>query len=236
MPRQEGIDLIAVLGRQHRAGDVSEPPARLDQRRALIEHSRLLGAAQSLIKGVYKGPFANLHTFFVVSHDDANGRIVLNDDVATIDWPDVAEQPVYARVDAVLEKAVRANGGSYVKNPLAGTFMGHTPATAHPLGGCGMGRDRSTGVVDHKGRVFDGGARAGTRDVHDGLYVCDGAIMPRSLGVINRQGETAVAVPLPLRAFTEAGATLAVSLEPPGGSPTGKPTGPVVAAGRISRL
>ena len=68
------------------------------------------------------------------------------------------------------------------------------------------------------------------------LWVIPGDGVPRSLGVINRQGETAVAVPLPLRAFTEAGATLAVSLEPPGGSPTGKPTGPVVAAGRISRL
>lgn len=144
---------------------------------------RLLGAAQSLIKGVYRGPFAHLHTFFVVSHDTAAGRIVLRGDTATIDWPGVGEQPVYKRVDAVLEKAVTANGGKYVKNPLAGTFMGHTPATAHPLGGCGMGADRTLGVVNHKCRVFDGSARAGTTAVHEGLYVCDGSMMPRSLGV-----------------------------------------------------
>lgn len=143
---------------------------------------RLLGAAQSLIKGVYKGPFANLHTFFVVSHDSAEGRIVLKNGVATIDWPDVAEQPVYARVDAVLEKAVRANGGTYIKNPLAGTFMGHAPATAHPLGGCAMGVDRSCGVVNHKGQVFDAASERPDA-VHDGLYVCDGAVIPRSLGV-----------------------------------------------------
>ena len=39
-----------------------------------IAGGRLLGAAQSLIKGVYQGPLSHLHTFFVVSHDDAGGR------------------------------------------------------------------------------------------------------------------------------------------------------------------
>jgi cholesterol oxidase len=70
-----------------------------------------------------------------------------------------------------------------VKNPLAGTMMGRQPATAHPLGGCGMGRERSEGVVNHKCQVFDGRAGAGSAQVHRGLYVMDGAIMPRSLGV-----------------------------------------------------
>ena len=38
-----------------------------------IPGGRLLGAAQSLIKGVYHGPLSHLHTFFVVSHDEARG-------------------------------------------------------------------------------------------------------------------------------------------------------------------
>ena len=46
-----------------------------------------------------------------------------------------------------------------------------------------MGGDRDSGVVDHKGRVFDGRAGAGSTAVHEGLYVIDGAIIPRSLGV-----------------------------------------------------
>jgi anti-sigma-K factor RskA len=31
-------------------------------------------------------------------------------------------------------------------------------------------------------------------------------------------------------------AALAVSLEPPGGSPTGQPTGPVIASGKLANL
>jgi anti-sigma-K factor RskA len=68
------------------------------------------------------------------------------------------------------------------------------------------------------------------------LWVIAGDGVPRSLGVLNRQGETTIAVPAGLRAATTTGATLAVSLEPQGGSPTGKPTGPVIASGRITKI
>jgi len=145
-----------------------------------ISGGRLLGAAQSLIKGVYQGPLAYLHTFFVVSHDDAAGRITLDNGSAQIHWPGVAGQPVYARVDAALTKAAEAVGARYIKSPLAGTSMGTKPATAHPLGGCGMGENANSGVVNHKCQVFDG---TGGESVHAGLYVCDGAVIPRSIGV-----------------------------------------------------
>ena len=148
-----------------------------------IPNGRLLGALQSLVAGVYKGPFAGLQTFFAVSHDSASGRLVLEDDRVTVRWPSAKDEPVYRRLDAALEALVGKSGGSYVKNPLAGTVMGQQPATAHPLGGCGMGQARDAGVVDHKCRVFDGRAGAGSTDVHDGLYVIDGSVMPRSLGV-----------------------------------------------------
>lgn len=143
-----------------------------------ISGGRLLGAAESLIKGVYRGPLQSLYTFFVVSHDEAKGRIKLDNGSAEIDWPGAAEQPVYARVDAALSKAAEAVGARYIKSPLAVTSMGTKPATAHPLGGCGMGVDAASGVVDHKCQVFDG--KGG---VHAGLYVCDGAVIPRSIGV-----------------------------------------------------
>lgn len=148
-----------------------------------LPNGRLLGALQSLVTGVYKGPFARLQTFFAVSHDSASGRFTLENDRLVLSWPGAADEPVHARLDALLSALVGAAGGSYVKNPLAGSVMGRQPATAHPLGGCGKGRDRDEGVVDHKCRVFDGCASAGSTAAHEGLYVVDGAIIPRSLGV-----------------------------------------------------
>ncbi len=148
-----------------------------------VPNGRLLGALQSLVAGVYKGPFAHLQTFFAVSHDSAAGRLVLDERGVRLAWPGAKDEPVYRRLDEVLGKLVAGVGGSYVKNPLAGTVMGHQPATAHPLGGCAMALDRSGGVVDHKSRVFSAEPGAGAADVHRGLYVIDGSIIPRSLGV-----------------------------------------------------
>jgi anti-sigma-K factor RskA len=54
---------------------------------------------------------------------------------------------------------------------------------------------------------------------------------PRSLGVLPTGAGGTVA----LRGKVLAGVdTLAVSVEPPGGSPTGRPTGPIVYAGKFS--
>ncbi|HEX2447964.1 MAG TPA: GMC oxidoreductase [Methyloceanibacter sp.] len=145
-----------------------------------ITGGRLLGAAQSLIKGVYQGPLSHLHTFFVVSHDEATGRISLDNGSAQVHWPGVADEPVYARVDAALTRAAQAVGARYIKSPLAATSMGTKPATAHPLGGCGMGQNAGEGVVNHKCQVFDG---KGQESTHSGLYVCDGSVIPRSIGV-----------------------------------------------------
>ena len=147
-----------------------------------IPNGRLLGALQSLVKGVYNGPFAHLQTFFAVSHDSASGTFSLEGGKFLLRWPGAKDEPTYQRLDAKLTALVTQLGGTYVKNPLAGTVMGHQPTTAHPLGGCGMGTQRSDGVVNHKGQVFDGTPGRDSTDVHDGLYVIDGAVIPRSIG------------------------------------------------------
>lgn len=60
--------------------------------------------------------------------------------------------------------------------------------------------------------------------------------VPRSLGLLSADAAVALEIPAALSEAVASGATLAVSLEPPGGSPTGLPTGPVVAKGKLLQL
>lgn len=68
------------------------------------------------------------------------------------------------------------------------------------------------------------------------LWVIPAGGTPHSLGLLEARGGTALTLSPANRALLAAGATLAVSLEPLGGSPTGLPTGPVVATGALSRV
>lgn len=68
------------------------------------------------------------------------------------------------------------------------------------------------------------------------LWVIVGKQPPRSLGLIDLRGTQAHRIPDALRAELKDGATLAISLEPAGGSPTGTPTGPVVATGTLAPI
>lgn len=68
------------------------------------------------------------------------------------------------------------------------------------------------------------------------LWVIEGKNAPVSMGVIPVGDATRLKVKPDNRAKLDAGAVLAVSLEPTGGSPTGQPTGPVVAAGDLKSI
>ena len=59
---------------------------------------------------------------------------------------------------------------------------------------------------------------------------------PHALGLLNADRAVTITIPDNLRAHTNTNASLAVSIEPPGGSPTGAPTGPVVAQGKLTSL
>ena len=59
---------------------------------------------------------------------------------------------------------------------------------------------------------------------------------PRSLGLIQPGQPIRLTIPPDLAGRLTPDAALAVSLEPPGGSPTGLPTGPVIASGKLTSL
>ncbi|HXT79646.1 MAG TPA: anti-sigma factor [Acetobacteraceae bacterium] len=78
-----------------------------------------------------------------------------------------------------------------------------------------------TGMTAPTGRAFE-------------LWVIGpGTAGPKSLGVIPSDGTLHVDSAPP---SVRSGATLAISVEPPGGSPTKQPTGPVVFVGALSEL
>ncbi|WP_226553458.1 anti-sigma factor [Celeribacter naphthalenivorans] len=66
--------------------------------------------------------------------------------------------------------------------------------------------------------------------------IADGSETPVSLGLVPSEiGEIRVTIPPALLAQVE-GATMAVSDEPPGGSPTGQPTGDILASAAVFEL
>lgn len=67
------------------------------------------------------------------------------------------------------------------------------------------------------------------------LWVIPADGTPRSLGTMPAAPAMRMAVDQQMAQQLHEGATLAVSVEPLGGSPTGQPTGPVVASGKLER-
>ncbi|MGX7876086.1 anti-sigma factor [Mesorhizobium sp. ORM6] len=78
------------------------------------------------------------------------------------------------------------------------------------------------------------GERAAGKDFE--LWMIEGKNAPISMGVIPTGATAHIVVSPAARQKLAQGAVLAVSLEPSGGSPTGQPTGPVVAAGDLKGI
>jgi len=133
---------------------------------------------KSLVSGAYSGAVHNTQTFLVMAHETNTGQLRLSNDKLAIDWPDAGKDPVFKRISDTLEQATRGTGGTYIANPIWSKALGRNLVSVHPLGGCTMGDDAASGVVDHLGQVFCDG-----KQVHEGLYVLDGSVVPRSLGV-----------------------------------------------------
>ena len=144
----------------------------------LAENERVL---ESALSGAYHGAVRHSQVYLAMSHDDAGGRLRLENDAVRIAWNDVGAQPIFESINSNLLNATAALGGTLIPNPLWESLLGptHDLVTVHPLGGCCMGESAVDGVVDHKGRVFTGVGE----QVHDGLYVADASVIPRPLGV-----------------------------------------------------
>src|SRR5262249_33885040 len=142
--------------------------------RSVVDGLREIG------QGARSEPMQRTQTFLVMSSDDGEGRIVLDGDSVAVNWPDVGQRPVFRHDNDELEIAASGIDATWVRNPFWTKPFGDSLVAVHPVGGCAMADDAAKGVVDDRGRVFSGSKGRGT---HDGLYVADGAIVPRPLGV-----------------------------------------------------
>lgn len=138
---------------------------------------------ESLLQGAYEGAVHNTQTFLAVGHDAGNGVMRLENDRLIVQWRNGPGQRVFQRIEETLTAISHATGGTYMRNPVSEKALGGNLMTVHPLGGCSMADSREAGVVNHKGQVFDAGPGAAADAVHEGLYVCDGAVIPCPLGI-----------------------------------------------------
>lgn len=81
--------------------------------------------------------------------------------------------------------------------------------------------------------VVSGDLPADPRRSHQ-LWVIPSGGQPRSLGVLREDRKSHVELAEALATLLQQGATVAISVEPKGGSPTGAPTGPVIASGALT--
>ncbi|XP_072017812.1 uncharacterized protein [Amphiura filiformis] len=128
----------------------------------------------------------NTIAFLAVGHDPAAGELKLDEetDRVWVHYPNIGDSDYFERVRSTMDHATKSLKGTFIPNP----YWAGLPATmrdtkgivtGHPLGGCGMGETGASGVVNHAGQVFVGD----TSEIHQGLYVLDGSVMPRSLGI-----------------------------------------------------
>lgn len=139
-----------------------------------------LRTLQSNLFGPYTGAVHNTQTYLVMGHDNDRGTMQLHKDVLRVSWPGVGKSPIFQTITQVLHHATEPLGGTYLKEPLWNHYTREQLITVHPLGGCVMADEASAGVVNDRGQVFRGDQGS---EVHPGLYVMDGSIVPSPVGV-----------------------------------------------------
>ncbi|CAG8533020.1 3332_t:CDS:10 [Ambispora gerdemannii] len=130
--------------------------------------------------GIYGGVLNHTQTYLIMSHDDGSGEFEFKNDRLQMGFKGVGKTKQIDHLNKILEEATHVLNGTFIPDPIWTKIFKNSLVTVHPLGGCNIGKDAQSGVVNHKGQVFKG--KEGT-EVYEGLYICDGSIVPTSLGV-----------------------------------------------------
>lgn len=163
--------------------------------------------------------------WLTMGHDGSPGRMVWmpGTDSSALVLSEPEKLPTYQAQDKLFKRLSRQ--GLHLHTPLwqalppaatdlmSGEKPPPTVTSVHPLGGCPMGDDPLSSVVNHLGQVWmhepgfpgraaEDGLPTNTPRVYPGLYVLDAAIIPTSLGcnpllTITALAERAMAVGVP---------------------------------------
>ncbi len=104
--------------------------------------------------------------------DSSDGAITLRNGALDVRWRPRSNRDLYRLMDRTMRDVSEGAGGRYSTSVLARWPL-RKILTAHPLGGCPMGDNPRTSVVDDRGQVHG----------HAGLFVIDGSIVPTALAV-----------------------------------------------------
>jgi cholesterol oxidase len=151
-------NLVDNLLRRQSANPPTDPFGR-----TIVESLRPLLAANLLTDHVMP--------WFAQARDAADGRLFLNNGRLDLEWDITKSKETIDAVVHMHQRLAQLTEGMAL-TPLTWT-VSHDLITPHPLGGCNMATTAAAGVVDHKGETFG----------HKNLFVADGAIVPKAIGL-----------------------------------------------------
>ncbi|KAK9250884.1 hypothetical protein V1507DRAFT_327650 [Lipomyces tetrasporus] len=138
---------------------------------------------QSRVGGPFVGALHRTMMYLIMSHDDNQGILSLQNNKLRIAFGGVGDTARVHELHETLARMTVQSGGTFVPGPFHTPIAHNGLITVHSIGGCVMADDGKSGVTNHKGQVFkysDGNKKT---EVHTGLYVVDGAVIPAALGV-----------------------------------------------------
>jgi len=153
---------------------VVESEVKFD-RKNLTFNLMVFGLAWALRR---QGSLAHMMPWFGQAADASDGRLYLGRALTKpwqrrlkLNWNVNSSKPAIEAIFAMHCRLAEATGGRPL-SPFVWTLF-KSLVTPHPLGGCSIAATPETGVVNHRGEVFG----------YKNLYVADGSIVPRAIGL-----------------------------------------------------
>ncbi|MFC1719129.1 GMC oxidoreductase [Candidatus Poribacteria bacterium] len=131
--------------------------------------------SDKLLRTLFHGstsPAANMLPFLCIGNDASDGRITLDETGrVVVQWKNRKSMRLWKLMERETKRLAKGMDGIRVLNPA--WSLGQKLVTVHPLGGCSMGDSVAEGVTAPNGEIFN----------YPNLFVADGAIIPKAIGV-----------------------------------------------------